>query len=354
MNIPLFRPQGEVAACNGSIERAFARVSASGVYVNGPETARFEEAFAQWSGSPHAVALSSGTTAIELLLRADGVGAGMSVTLTAHTFVAVLEAILAVGAEPRFVDIDPVSWQMPSLASDGDAVIVSHLYGSLSPAVNSAGRRVYEDASQCVGATLDGRRAGTLTRGAAVSLYPTKNLAALGDAGVLLTTDAALAARVRALRNHGQTEHQVHSLIGTTARIDEVQAAILCEKLQHLDAFVEARRKAWRFYREALDGAAAFPVAMESSVSAPNLCVLRVRDRRGLHSALAKEGIAAGVHYPTPLHRMPAYRDRAWAKATLPHTDRLCEEIVSLPLWVGITREQQERVVAVVRKHQAH
>ncbi len=351
MNIPLFRPQAEVDACNGAVARAFSRVAASGVYVNGPETARFEEAFGAWIGAPHAVALSSGTTALELLLRADGVTHGTTVALTAHTFVAVLEAILAVGAEPRFVDIDPVTWQMPALDGDDGAAMVSHLYGSLSPAIAGSGARVYEDASQCVGATLNGRRAGTLTRVSAVSLYPTKNLAALGDAGILLTSDAALADRVRALRNHGQTKHQVHSYAGTTARIDEVQAAILLEKLDHLDEFVEARRAMWRFYREALDGLVEFPADMPGSEPAPNLFVLRVRERESLRRALADEGIATGVHYPTPLHRMPAYRQYAWANVSLPETERLCEEIVSLPLWVGLTRVQQEQVAAAVRRH---
>jgi dTDP-4-amino-4,6-dideoxygalactose transaminase len=349
MTIPLFRPQVEVDACEGAVEQAFARVARSGVYVNGPETERFETALAEWFGIGHAVALSSGTTALEWMLRAEGIGPGTSVVLTAHTFVAVLEAILAVGAEPRFVDIDPVTWQMPRVDGGGDVVLVSHLYGALSPAVASSGARVYEDASQCVGATLAGRRAGTLTRAAGVSLYPTKNLAALGDAGVLLTADGDLAARMRALRNHGQTGHQLHTLCGTTARIDEVQAAILSAKLPRLDAFVEERRRIWRVYRDALADVVEFPSNLPDSEPAPNLCVIRVPHRDALRRALDAGGIATGVHYPTPLHKMPAYRDAPWAKVALPHTERLCDEIVSLPLWVGISNEQLERVVAAVR-----
>jgi dTDP-4-amino-4,6-dideoxygalactose transaminase len=351
MNVPLFRPQVEMEACHGAIEQAMARVIRSGVYVNGPETERFEAALAAWFGSPYAVALSSGTTALEWMLRADGIGPGTTVVLTAHTFVAVLEAILAVGAEPQFCDIDPVTWQMPRVDADGSVVLVSHLYGSVSAAVDSSGARVYEDASQCVGARLDGRLVGTLTRAAGVSLYPTKNLSAMGDAGALLTGDADLAARMRALRNHGQTAHQVHSLRGTTARIDELQAAILYEKLLRLDGFIEARRQAWRFYQDALEDFVELPRDVAGSESAPNLGVIRVRNRDELRRTLDAEGISTGVHYPTPLHEMPAYRDAPWANVPLPHTEQLSREILSLPLWVGISPEQQERVVAAVRKH---
>jgi dTDP-4-amino-4,6-dideoxygalactose transaminase len=350
MTVPLFRPQAEVDACDGAIERAFARVMRSGVYVNGPETETFEAAFAERLGVPHAVALSSGTTALEWMLRADGIGRGSSVVLTAHTFVAVLEAILAVGAEPELADIDPWTWQMPRL--DGDRILlVSHMYGSASAAVSSEGARVYEDTSQALGATLNGSPLGTLSRAAGVSLYPTKNLSALGDAGIVVTRDAALATRLRALRNHGQTGHQVHSYCGTTARIDEVQAAILSEKLQKLDDFIDARRRAARFYREALAGLVEFPQNLADSNPAPNLFVIRVRNRDALRRALQDEGISTGVHYPTPIHKMPAYRDEPWAKVSLPHTETLLGEIVSLPLWFGIAIEQQERVVDAVRRH---
>jgi dTDP-4-amino-4,6-dideoxygalactose transaminase len=350
MTVPLFRPQAEVDACDGAIERAFARVARSGVYVNGPETERFEAELAQWIGMPHAVALSSGTTALEWMLRADGIGAGHKVVLTAHTFVAVLEAILAADAEPEFVDIDPQTWQMPRL--DGDRILlVSHMYGSASAAVSSEGARVYEDTSQALGASLRGRRLGTLSRAAGISLYPTKNLSALGDAGIVVTRDAELAARLRALRNHGQTGHQVHGYCGTTARIDEVQAAILSEKMPKLDAFLAARRRAAQFYREALAGLVEFPHDLPDSEAAPNLFVIRVRDRDALRRALQDKGIATGVHYPTPIHQMPAYRDQPWARVSLPHTESLLGEIVSLPLWFGITIEQQERVVDAVRRH---
>jgi dTDP-4-amino-4,6-dideoxygalactose transaminase len=351
MTIPLFMPQAEVDACEGAIERAIARVIPTGIYINGPETERFEAAFAEWLGVPHAVALSSGTAALEMMLRADGAGPGTKVVLTAHTFVAVLEAILAVGAEPEFVDIDPATWQMPRVDGDRPVVMVSHLYGSVSPAVTGSNARIYEDASQCVGASLHGRRAGTLARAAAISLYPTKNLSALGDAGIFVTGDAALAARVRALRNHGQTGHQVHSYCGTTARIDELQAAVLVEKLRRLGAFIEARRRAQRFYRQALDGLVEFPNDLPHSEPAPHLCVVRLRSRDALRRALQEQGIGTGVHYPTPIHKMPAYRQASWANVSLPHTERLLEEIVSLPLWVGITIEQQQRVVDAVRAH---
>lgn len=351
-HIPLFRPQAETDACGEAVECAIRRVIASGIYVNGPACRHFEDACAQWCGMPFAVAVSSGTMALELLFRAEGIGPGCKVVLTAHTFVAVLEAILAVGAEPTFVDIDPETWQMPTGTWPDSSVIVSHLYGSASGAVNSTCLQLYEDASQSFGALLNGARLGTLSRAAAVSLYPTKNLSAVGDAGVVLTSDGDLARRLRALRNHGQTAPQVHDYAGTTGRIDELQAAILCEKLQILDKFVEQRQRAGRFYTDELSS---LPICLRAevpgSVPVPNLFVLRTDDRDGLRATLHARGIGTGVHYPTPLHKMKAYRNERWAAVSLPETEALCRETLTLPLWAGISTAEQAQVVQAVRVH---
>jgi len=351
-HIPLFRPQAEIDECRAGVEGAIWRVIASGTYVNGPECQHFEDAVAQWCGVPFAVAVSSGTMALELLLKADGVGPGCRVVLTAHTFVAVLEAILAVGAEPTFVDINPETWQMPTGNWPGSTVIVSHLYGSASAATGSTCQQLYEDASQSFGGLLNGARLGTLSRAAAVSLYPTKNLSAVGDAGVILTSDGDLALRLRALRNHGQTAPQVHEYVGTTGRIDELQAAILCEKLQMLDKFVEQRQRAARFYTDELSSLPIrLPTEVPGSVPVPNLFVLRTDDRERLRSTLQAKGIGTGIHYPTPLHKMSAYRNKQWAAVSLPETEALCRETLTLPLWAGISAEEQARVVQAVRVH---
>jgi dTDP-4-amino-4,6-dideoxygalactose transaminase len=348
--IPLFNPQYEFEMCRETILNAFRRVAESGIYVNGAECERFESMLAASCEASHAVGVASGTMALELLLRADNAGHGTRVVTTAHTFVAVLEAILAVNAEPLFVDIDPETWQMPAGHWPHESVIVCHLYGGVSEAVKSSARLLYEDASQSFGGSLDGHPLGTLARAGAVSLYPTKNLSAIGDAGVIMTNDAELASRLRALRNHGQSTPQVHDYCGTTGRLDEVQAAILSEKLKHFNRFLEARRQASRFYHEHLsDLPLRFPKEIHGSVAAPNLFVLRTEARDELQEHLKAQGIKTGIHYPTPLHRMPAYRDRSWSQVSLPHTERLCAETLSLPLWAGITPEQQRQVVDAVR-----
>lgn len=349
--IPLFNPIPELEACGEQIFSAFRRVAESGMYVNGEEGRNFESQLAEYCRIPYAVGVSSGTTALELLLRAGGVGRGTKVVTTAHTFVAVLEAILSAGAEPFFVDIDDETWQMPCGEWPNDVVIVCHLYGGFSAGVWSKACRLYEDASQSFGGMLDGRPLGTLTRAGAISLYPTKNLSAIGDAGVIITGDVDLATRLRALRNHGQTAPQVHNYCGTTGRMDEVQAAILSEKLKRLESFLHARRKAASFYvRHLSDLPLKLPVEAAGYVAAPNLFVIRTEARDKLREFLRARSITTGVHYPTPLHLMPAYSHQPWAQASLPNTERLCAEILSLPLWAGITTEAQARVVSEIRQ----
>ena len=348
--IPLFNPKRELESCREDMDSAFTRVAQSGIYVNGSECQQFELRFAKLCRIPFAVGVSSGTMALELMLRADGITSGNSVITTAHTFVAVLEAILGVGAEPRFVDIDPETWQMPCGDWPDDAVIVCHLYGGFSEGIKSNARLLYEDASQSFGGIFEGRPLGTFGRAGAISLYPTKNLSALGDAGVIITGDEYLASRLRALRNHGQTMPQVHDYCGTTGRMDELQAAILSEKLVLFDSFLDARRQAADFYTSSLKGLPLrLPSEVDNHLAAPNLFVIRCEARDELQEFLRERGIITGIHYPTPLHRISAYRDQPWAQVSLPQTELLCDEILSLPLWVGIAAQDQERVVNAIR-----
>jgi dTDP-4-amino-4,6-dideoxygalactose transaminase len=349
MTITLFNPVYETRLF-GDFSNALKRVAQNGIYVNGAECQRFEEEVQAHFQSPFAIAVASGTMALELLLRADSVGPDDQVVTSAHTFVAVVEAILHVGAQPLLVDIDPLTWQMPPGDWPDDVVIACHLYGGASAAFQSAARLLYEDASQSLGGAFEGAYLGTLTRAAAVSLYPTKNLSAMGDAGVILTRDTALASRLRALRNHGQAVAQVHDYCGATGRMDEIQAAILSEKLKRFGDFIEARRRAAQFYNERFeDLPVQLPQPLPGSQGAPNLFVIRCQARDELKAFLQAGGIGAGIHYPTAIHRMPAYRDCSWAQVSLPHTERLCAEILSLPLWVGISPAQQARVVDAVR-----
>lgn len=349
--VPLFGPAFEADACAAEFQAAFLRVSRTGVYVNGSEAREFERELAEFCGIEHAVAVSSGTAAINLALRADGIGPGDRVATTAHTFVAVVEAILDTGAEPCLVDIDPDTWQMPVGELCCNASLVSHLYGGAAEAVSQPGPVIYEDVSQSFGASMETKLLGTLGRAGAISFYPTKNLSAIGDAGAVITRDAELARRIRAMRNHGQTTAQEHVWQGTTARIDELQAAFLRAKLRRFPEFLEERRRAAQFYVERLSE---LPIRLPTHPPgvnpAPNLFVVRTPAREGLRRHLQDRQITTGVHYPVPIHWMPAYRESKWACIQLPHTEQLCSEIVSLPLWVGVGFAQQLRVIEAIHE----
>jgi dTDP-4-amino-4,6-dideoxygalactose transaminase len=350
--IPLFNPRFETLNCNLGIAKAFNRVCNSGNYVNGPETRSFEVALARYFNTAFAAGVSSGTAALEFILRADQIGRQDTVVTTSHTFVAVLEAILIVGAEPVLVDIDPDTWQMPIGNWENEVVIVGHLYGGASPAVKSRARILYEDVSQSFGSRLDNKLLGTFGRAAALSLYPTKNLSALGDAGAVISRNEHLVSRVRAIRNHGQTQTQVHTFTGTTGRLDEVQAAILAEKLKCFDRFSASRREAAQFYCDHLeDLPLRFRERQPGSSEVPNMFVVRTDERAHLQRFLYERGVSTGIHYPTPFHLMPAYRNRSWAQVELPQTERLCNEILSLPLWSGITITDLRAVVNALREY---
>lgn len=349
--VPLFNPKIELKVCGDDIDRAFHRVSTSGMYVNGSECSSFERELTGYCNVPFAIGVSSGTMALELILRADEVGKGIRVVITAHTFVAVLEAILAVGAEPLFVDIDPNTWQMPVGNWSNYVVLVSHLYGGVSPAVQSEARLLYEDTSQSFGGKLNDQLLGTFSRASAISLYPTKNLSAMGDAGVIITGDADLAYRIRAIRNHGQIAPQVHHYTGTTGRLDEIQAAILREKLKRIDFFVVERKQIAQFYLDHFrDLPLRFPKQILGSSDSPNLFVVRTNARGELREFLRARNVITGIHYPTPLHLMPAYCTQLWAQVSLPQTESLCDEILSLPLWTGMNVDSLKSVVNAVRE----
>ena len=352
IRIPLFNTVREIALCSPAVEGACKRVLESGIFVNGPEADAFEKQFANTIGALHAVGVGSGTAGLEILLRADNVPAGRRISTTAHTFAAVVEAILSVNAVPELVDIDDQSWQMPMVHANGNLAIVPHMYGSPSPAFNSiASEGYYEDASQSFGAAVSGRPVGRLGRAAVFSCHPTKNVSAVGDAGVIVTDDADLAGRLRAIRNHGQRSHQVHELWGTTARLDEIQAAVLLEKLNRFPCFSAIRRRlAERYYAELEHLPVRFPKPLAASVSVPNLFVLRTERRDLLRAFLNSHGVATGVHYPAPIHKMAAYSKLPWAQVELPRTEALAAEIVTIPLWVGMACHEQTRVIEAMKE----
>lgn len=355
-------PLSGYLAHRAEIDAAVARVLASGSYIHGPELAAFETEFSAWLGVAGAVGVANGTDAIELALRALGVGPGDRVVTVANTVTATVAAIVATGAEPVFVDIDPQTMLLDAAALENllagpqaagvRAVIPVHLYGQacdmprIMELARRHGLRVVEDCAQAHGATVGGRRAGTFGDLAAFSFYPTKNLGALGDGGAVVGNDDASLARVRRLRQYGWQTRYVSEEHGRNSRLDELQAAILRVQLQHLDTSNRRRDELAALYLAGLSGAPLrLPVVAEGRNAVWHQFVIRTPQRDALRARLESEAIFCGVLYPVPVHRQPAYRQ----DVTLPQTEEACAGVLSLPLHPGLTDDDIRRVSEAVR-----
>lgn len=343
------------------LDQAWRDVSAAGAFVGGPAVERFEAEWAAYCGTAHAVGVANGTDALQLVLRAEGVGPGDEVIVPTNTFVATAAAVVLAGATPRFVDVDPETLLLPADIAEAAvtprtaAIIAVHLYGqpadmdALGGVADRTGLLLLEDAAQAHGATWRGRRAGSLGHAGCFSFYPGKNLGAFGDAGAVTTDDAALADRIRSLGNHGRAaaSKHLHDRVGTNSRLDGLQAAVLSVKLRRLDAWTRGRRRAMATYREGLAGGRARPVRLAAGAdSANHLGVVRVPDRDVVRTALERQGIATGLHYPVPCHRQEAFA--AFAGEPLPVAEQAAGEVLSLPLFPHMTRDQIDRVCAAV------
>ena len=284
-------------------------------FVGGDAVATFEQRWADYCGVGHCIGVANGTDALELILAALGVGPGDEVIVPANTFVATAEAVVASGAVPVFVDVDPDSLLVTAAAIAGAitpatrAAMVVHLYGQIPDleaiaAVTEAARiHLVEDAAQAHGAVRSGRRAGGFGIGAAFSFYPGKNLGALGDGGAVVTDDEELATEVRTLANHGRGHHLLHTHRGRNSRLDGLQAAALDIKLDHLDRWNRHRRAIHELYRERLAGRVELVATLDGGEPVHHLEVIRVDDRDGLRSRLGQRGIQTGIHYAHPCHR---------------------------------------------------
>lgn len=323
------------------------RVLESGWYILGPELQAFEAEFAAYHGVQHAVGVASGTDAIELALRALGIGSGDEVITVAHTAVATVCAIERSGATPVLVDVDEVTYTMDPAAAAAAigprtrALLPVHLYGhaadmtGLLALATRHGLALVEDCAQAHGARWQGRLVGTLGHLAAFSFYPTKNLGAYGDAGAVVTGDARLAERVRSLRNYGLKERDHHLEPGQNSRLDEIQAALLRVRLAHLDEHNAQRRQLAAEYSKLLTGVLA-PTSSAGAEHVFHLYVVRSPSRDGLKTALEQSAIQTLIHYPTPVHLQPAYSHLGYRAGSLPVTEHLVREILSLPLYVGL------------------
>jgi dTDP-4-amino-4,6-dideoxygalactose transaminase len=366
--VPQLDLAAQYAAIGAEIRTAVEKVLASQQFILGREGAAFEQEIAQLSGAAHGVGVASGTDALILALRACGVEAGDEVLIPPFTFVATGSAVSALGAKPVFVDIRPDTYNIdPSdlarrVTPRTRAIIAVHLYGlasDMDPILNFARAhdfRVIEDNAQSIGANYKGRRTGSLGDAACMSFYPTKNLGAYGDAGMVVTNSGEMAARLKSLRNHGQSSKYVSSEPGWNSRLDEIQAAILRVKLRHLPEWQRARQAHAAEYTKLLLGipGVAPPLIPEGYEHVFHQYTIRVERRDALVQVLNERKIGSAVYYPVPLHLQPLYASLGHKAGDFPHAEHAALEVLSLPLFPELRSEQIVRVAEAVCEFVTH
>ena len=355
--IPCANPYAQYLAHQADIDAAIARVLHGGRYILGEETSAFEREFADYVGTAHGIGVGSGTEALHLALRAAGVGPGDEVLTVSHTAVATVAAIELCGADPVLVDIEPTEFIIDAtqleehISPRTKAVVPVHLYGQpadLAPVLEIAGRyglRVIEDCAQAHGATYRGRRVGSWGDLGCFSFYPTKNLGALGDGGMVVTSSDQLAEHARRLREYGWADRYVSVMAGWNSRLDELQAAVLRVKLRTLDLDNRARQRLAECYDGWLRNAGVtVPVRREDRTHVYHLYVIRSARRDALREFLAGRGISTLIHYPVPVHLQAAYAGRLSGRDDLARSERAASEILSLPLFPELTESEVETV----------
>jgi len=360
--VPQLDLAAQYAAIGGEIRTAVEHVMASQQFVLGREGAAFEQEVAKLCGVSHGIGVASGTDALILALRACGVQAGDEVVLPAFTFVATGSAVSALGAKPVFADIRPETYNVDPaeferrLTSRTRAIVVVHLYGlpvDMDPIRAFAKSRklpVIEDNAQAIGASYKGIRTGSLGDAACFSFYPTKNLGAYGDAGLVTTNSAELAARIRTLRNHGQTGKYLSSEPGWNSRLDEIQAAILRVKLRHLSNWQRARQENAAEYTRLLNQVPGVmpPIVPEGFEHVFHQYTIRIERRDALQQFLSERKIGSTIYYPHPLHLQPLYASLGHKAGDFPHAERAAQEVLSLPMYPELRKEQIARVVEAI------
>jgi dTDP-4-amino-4,6-dideoxygalactose transaminase len=362
--VPLLDLKAQLSRIRPEVDEAVERVLSSTAWIQGEDVRLLESEFAAFCGASHACAVANGTDALHLALRAYGVGPGDEVVTVANTFIATGEAILLAGARPVFVDVEPFTHTLDparleaAITPRTKVILPVHLYGhpADTTAIGEVARRhglpVLEDAAQAHGAEWRGVRAGALGHAACFSFYPTKNLGACGDAGMVTSSDAAFVARVRQVANHGAGSHRYdNAVLGTNSRLDSLQAAILRVKLRHLERWNAERAERAAAYTAALDGAPGVvtPREREGARSAWHLYTVRVPGRDALAEHLRSRGIGTAVHYPKPIHLQGSMAPLGGKQGDLPVSERLSREVLCLPLYAELPLEDVRRVAAEVR-----
>jgi dTDP-4-amino-4,6-dideoxygalactose transaminase len=360
--IPILDLVAQYRSLKPQIDAAIEGVLESGSFIMGRNVELFEKEIASYLGVEHAIALNSGTDALHLGLRALGIGVGDEVITTPFTFVATTEAIGIVGARPVFVDIDPATFNIDAALIESAitprtrAILPIHLYGNPAPLDEIAaiakrhGLAVVEDCAQAIGADVGGRKVGTQSEIGCFSFFPSKNLGAYGDGGLVTTPDAKLAERLKALRTHGGRRKYYHDELGVNSRLDEIQAAILRVKLAHLDSWISARRSVAARYTSALrdNPALKVPVEQPARTHVYHQYTIRVRDRDHVKEALANSGVQSMVYYPVPLHLQNVHKQLAAAQGSFPYSEQAAREVLSLPIFPELSAIAQNQVIEAV------
>lgn len=361
--IPFLDLRAQYALIQQQIESAVTNVLRSGHYVLGDEVKAFEEEFAAYCGTRHAIAVNTGTSALHLALIAAGIKAGDEVITTPFTFIASAAAIRYIGARPVFVDIDPKTFNIDpnkieaAITPRTKAILPVHLYGQMAPMNDILiiaarhGLAVVEDACQAHGAEYDGQRAGSIGVSGCFSFYPGKNLGAYGEGGIVVTSNDEQARKIRMLRDWGQERRYHHVMEGYNYRMDAIQGAILRVKLRQLEAWTEARRARARLYTKLLAGSDVIvPAEMDGNRHVWHVFAVRSSDRDGLRARLQHEGIETGLHYPVPVHLQPAYADLGYKRGDFPEAEAAADSVLSLPLYPELSERDVAYIADAVRQ----
>ena len=362
-NIPFVDLKIQYQTIADEVNREIIDVIKKADFILGENVEFFEKEFANYCEARFAVGLDTGTSALELTLRAYDIGEGDEVITVANTFIATASAIAFTGAEPVLVDINPQTYNIDAsliekvITSKTRAIIPVHLYGqpadmdAIMEIAKANGLKVIEDACQAHGARYKGRKIGSIGDVACFSFYPAKNLGAYGDGGIAVTNDSELAERLKMLRNYGQKEKYNHLFLAYNRRLDTIQAAVLRVKLRYLDAWNESRRQNARLYNEFFkESNVVVPYKADYAEHVYHLYVIRVNNRDGLQAHLKSKGIATGIHYPIPIHLQKAYQYLGYRLGDFPITDAYADEILSLPMFPELTVEQVKYVVETINQ----
>ena len=359
--IPFVDLKREYAEIGEEMTQAIERVVQSGWFILGEEVKKFEEEFSKYIGTKYGIGVNSGSDALFLALKALGIGKDYEVITVSHTFISTVDAIARNGAKPVFVDIDPDTYCIDvtkvekKITNKTRAILPVHLYGhsaDMEPITEIAEKynlSVIEDACQAHGAEYKGEKVGSIGDIGCFSFYPTKNLGAYGDGGMVVTNSEELADKLRTFRNYGQPQKYYHDFVGVNSRLDEIHAAILRIKLKHLDEWNERRRKIAKLYNKLLeDSEIVTPIEKEHAKHVYHLYVVRCKDRNKLQQYLSMGRIQTRVHYPIPVHKQKAYLKLGYT-ANLPVTERICSEILSLPMHPFLHEDEIPSVVECVK-----